>query len=127
MLFRMRKRNFPTSVADGERTDEDVMATASARRREERVPTALPVRLSEGTTGVTRDVSASGVFFETDKECVAGSEISFAIEVDGPTGKMMLKCQGRVVRVEQRDGKIGVAAKIVESRLEPVDPAQRIT
>ncbi len=96
------------------------MAPVSARRtREERVRTALPVHLDRGT-GITRDVSASGVFFETDTNYTAGSEISFSIELDSPGGKMMLRCQGQIVRVEHRDGKVGVAAKIIESRLEPV-------
>ncbi len=74
----------------------------------------------EQGAGITRDVSASGVFFETDVNYAAGSEISFSIELDGPGGKMMLRCQGQIVRVEQRDGKVGVAAKIIESRLESV-------
>ncbi len=96
------------------------MVPVRARRtREERVRTALPVHLDQGT-GITRDVSASGVFFETDASYRLGSEISFSIELDGPGGKMMLRCQGQIVRVEQRDGKVGVAAKIIESRLEPV-------
>ena len=79
-----------------------------------------PVQLDRGT-GVTQNVSASGVFFETNVEFAAGSKISFAIEVDGPQGKkLMLNCQGEIVRVERRDGKVGVAAKIVTSKLEPV-------
>ncbi len=92
---------------------------STSRTREERVRTARPVRLDQGT-GITRDVSASGVFFETDVNYAAGSEINFSIELDGPGGKMMLRCQGQIVRVEQRDGKVGVAAKIIESRLEAV-------
>ena len=96
------------------------MASVSAKRtREERVPTTRPVHLVQGT-GITRDVSASGVYFETDASYRPGREISFSIELDGPQGKMLLKCQGQIVRVEQRDGKVGVAAKIIESRLEPV-------
>ena len=87
--------------------------------REERVRTARQVHLDHGT-GITRDVSASGVFFETDVNHAAGSEINFSIEFDGPTGKMMLRCQGQIVRVEHRDGKVEVAAKIIESRLESV-------
>jgi len=31
----------------------------------------------------------------------------------------MLRCRGEIVRVEHRDGKVGVAAKIVASKLEP--------
>jgi len=83
------------------------------------VPAALPVSL-DGGTGITRDVSASGVFFETDVNYAPGSEISFAIELHGPAGKMMFKCQGLIVRVEDRGSKVGVAAKIIESRLETV-------
>ena len=80
---------------------------------------ALPVSLDRGV-GITRDVSASGVFFETDVNYAPGSEISFAIELRGPAGKMMFKCRGQIVRVEDRGGKVGVAAKIIESRLETV-------
>ncbi len=79
---------------------------------------ARPVRLDRGV-GVTQNVSASGVFFETNVDYAAGSEISFAIELDGPQGKkVMLRCRGEIVRVEHRDGKLGVAAKIVASKLE---------
>ena len=80
--------------------------------------TTRPVRLDRGT-GVTRNVSASGVFFETNVDYAAGSEISFAIELDGLRGeKLLLRCRGEIVRVESRDGKVGVAARIVASNLE---------
>ena len=90
---------------------------AKGKRSEERVAATRPVRLDRGT-GITRNVSASGVFFETDVDYAAGREISFAIELDAPQGKMMFKCQGQILRVEHRDGKVGVAAKIVASTLE---------
>jgi len=97
------------------------MASLSAKKnRDERVPAALPVSL-DGATGITRDVSASGVFFETDVNYAPGSEISFAIELQGPAGKLMFRCRGEIVRVEDRGGKVGVAAKIIESRLEAVN------
>ena len=91
---------------------------AKGKRSEERVPVMRPVRLYRGT-GITRNVSASGVFFETDLNYAPGSEINFSIGLDGPRGeKMVLKCQGQIVRVERRDGKVGIAAKIVASTLE---------
>jgi hypothetical protein len=91
----------------------------TGKRREERMSSTRPVRLDRGT-GVTRNISASGVFFETNVDYAAGSEISFAIELDDPRGeKVMLRCRGEIVRVEHRDGKVGVAAKIVASKLEP--------
>ena len=89
----------------------------NGNRNEERVAATRPVKLGRGT-GVTRNVSASGVFFETDVNYAPGSEINFSIEIDGPGGKMMFKCQGQIVRVERRDGKAGVAARIVASTLE---------
>ena len=78
-----------------------------------------PVKVDR-VTGVTRNVSTSGVFFETNVEYAEGSKINFAIELEGPREeKSMLWCQGEIVRVEHRDGKVGVAARIVASRVEP--------
>jgi hypothetical protein len=89
------------------------------KRREERVSTALPVDLGTAT-GITRDVSASGVFLETDATYALGNEISFAVELDMPGGRMMLRCEGEIVRIEPRGARVGVAVKIVESTIEPV-------
>lgn len=87
-------------------------------RRDERVPTELPVDLG-ATTGVTRNVSASGMFFETDTAYAVGSEISFSVNLETPGGKMVLRCRGEIVRVKPTNGKVGVAVKIVESAMEP--------
>ena len=91
------------------------------RRREERMIVARPVILDRGT-GVTQNISASGVFFETDLDFAAGSPINFAIELDGPQKKkLMLRCRGEIVRIERQHDKIGVAAKFAASQLEPAD------
>ena len=89
------------------------------KRKDERIFTALPVDLGNAT-GVTRDVSASGVFFEIDSSYRLGSAIEFAVEMDTPGGKMLLKCEGEIVRVEPRGARVGVAVKITESAIEPV-------
>ena len=97
---------------------------SASKRKEERVEEELPVRVG-WVRGTTRDISATGVFFETDTAYAAGSEINFSIETSDALGrKVMLKCRGRIVRVEDRGGKIGVAAEIIESRLEPVKEAK---
>jgi hypothetical protein len=81
-----------------------------------------PVRLDRGT-GVTRNISASGIFFETDVDFAPGSAITFSIELSGPQGeKLMLKSRGENVRLEIRGDKMGVAAKIMFSKLENNDP-----
>ena len=87
------------------------------RRKEERVAAALPVRVG-GFEGITRDVSASGVFFEASIPFEPNSEVEFQIELDSSAGKLRLLCRGTVVRVESRAGKTGVAVSIAESRLE---------
>lgn len=86
-------------------------------RKEERVPVSLPVSLPN-IECVTRDVSASGVFFEANTSFNVGEMIDFAIEFDSPGGKLMLKCNGEIVRVEDRNGKVGVAVRIGESVME---------
>ena len=48
-----------------------------------------------------------------------GNKFNFAIELDGPGEKtLVLRCRGAIVRVELRGGKLGIAAKIVASKLE---------
>jgi hypothetical protein len=92
------------------------VAPDNEQRREERVPASLRVGLDKGS-GVTRDVSASGVFFETEAAYAAGSTIRFTIDLGTPGGDMVLSCQGDIVRVENRGGRIGVAVKITESSI----------
>ncbi len=86
------------------------------KRREERIATALPVILGD-VPGVTRDVSATGVFFETDADLAVGAAIHFTLDIDTPAGKRVLKCQGQIIRTEARDRRVGVAVKILDSTL----------
>lgn len=88
-------------------------------RKEERVSTALPVDLGSAT-GITRDVSASGIFFETDATYALDSTVSFTVELDTPGGKMQLKCQGEIVRIEPRYERVGIAVKITQSVMEEI-------
>jgi PilZ domain-containing protein len=92
------------------------MAARLDNRTEDRVDRALPVDLGS-VKGVTRNVSASGVFFETDAQYAVGSEISFVVDLETTGAKMVLRCRGGIVRVTQGDGKIGVAVKIAESSM----------
>jgi hypothetical protein len=83
------------------------------RRKAPRFQVALRVELQEGT-GITRDLSACGVFFETDCVFALGDVIQFAIILEhiDPCRPLRLQCRGRVVRVEQRGDTMGVAAVI---------------
>ena len=89
---------------------------APDKRRVERMSVTRPVKLGR-RTGITRNISTSGVFFETDVDYAPGSEIIFAIELDGPTEQtLLLTCRGMIVRVEHRAGKVGVGVEIVASQ-----------
>ena len=76
----------------------------------------MPVRFKRGN-GIARDVSATGIYFETGTQHRKGSKITLTMELMSPAGKMNFKCTGKIVRVETQDGKIGVAVKINDSRL----------
>jgi hypothetical protein len=96
----------------------EMITERSEKRSGQRIHTALPVFL-KNAQGITRDVSASGVFFWTSESvCALGELISFSVELKRPEGRMMLRCQGDVVRTEPRATEIGVAVKITESAME---------
>jgi hypothetical protein len=84
---------------------------------------ALSLKLGDGGQGLTRDISASGLFFETNTEQRVGSLVDFEIYFDRPDHPLRFKAQGEVVRVEPgaSAGKTGVALKLLASRLESVE------
>lgn len=85
------------------------------RRKNARIPIAEPVYL-ENATGFTHNVSASGVFFWiSGGSYKAGDQISFSLEMTRPEGRVMVKCRGVVVRVEQYETRLGVAVKFTET------------
>ena len=70
------------------------------KRIEARVPVKLPVTLADGSTCTTRDVSATGLFFEIDNKLELGSVVDFSIELSANGRSMLLTGQGEVVRIE---------------------------
>ena len=78
----------------------------------------VPIRFNGSGSGITRDMSASGVYFVADQHIEPGQSIKFAIDIEGPTGPLCLWCTGQVLRVEDVAGKTGVAVTLTESRLE---------
>lgn len=93
------------------------------KRTEQRIRAGLRVSV-DGVVGITRDVSESGIFFETDASYAAGSEISLFIDVDTPGGRITLACRGDIVRVERHATRVGVAVKIVETTIGPAESTQ---
>ena len=87
-----------------------------AKRTEVREGAALTLHLDDGASGLTRDVSTSGVYFESDADQAVGSVIDFTINFETEGGPMYLTCHGQVVRTERHGNRIGTAVKILESK-----------
>lgn len=89
------------------------METAREKRREERFALEVPVMLETGT-GLSRDISQSGIYFMTDQRLYPGGNLKFSVKLDHiRAGKpVRLDCQAQVLRVEPIDGSFGIAAKI---------------
>lgn len=83
------------------------------RRQAIRLPMELPVELNEGM-GITRDVSLSGVYFETNQPLVPNQPIMFTLMFEARSWRrpIRLECEGEVVRVEPGKWRVGIATTI---------------
>jgi hypothetical protein len=89
------------------------------QRTEPRERLALPLRLRDGSQAITRDISASGLYFEMDGDHNVDGLLDFEMEL--PDLHMKFTAVGRIVRVEHRPGITGVAVKLMSPRLEPLE------
>jgi PilZ domain len=117
---------FSSSVGSGRMPDSMRMNSQPVtpdRRRAPRFRVALPVEF-EGGTGTTRDISICGMFFETDRAFAAAEPITVTVILEyAESGRpVRLECRGQVVRLEQLDGKVGVAVTISAYRFEMPAP-----
>jgi len=99
---------------------------SSEQRRVPRHRGKLPIFLKSGQ-GITRDFNASGMYFETDRTFSAGQSIEFSIVLKhtDPDRPLRLKCIGEIVRVEESDSKIGVAASIKSYFFEELSDSEK--
>jgi hypothetical protein len=98
------------------------MESGVERRAARRFSMMLPlkVRLSAGThisekPGETRDVSYQGLYFLIEASVESGSSIEFVLTLPQQitlAGNVHIRCYARVLRVEQHDGRRGIAARI---------------
>ena len=93
----------------------------SAVRFPLRLPVAVKVEAAE-RTAETGDISAGGVLFYVDENMAVGSSIEFSIvmpaQVLGAEVDVQVKCEGRVVRSFDEDGRHAIAAVIDEYRFQ---------
>lgn len=87
---------------------------AASERGDERFPTELSME-TDGIPGLTKNVSATGIYFETQAAHEIGSRVHLTVEVNVRGEKLKLVCDGMVVRVDHKDGVLGIAAKLESS------------
>ena len=85
------------------------------KRRTQRMSASIALQAGR-SKGVTRDISACGLFFETDTDYSVGNKVKIALNLDTPWGKVMLRSYGEIVRVESRDHKVGVAVQFIDTK-----------
>jgi hypothetical protein len=95
--------------------DRDLMSDYPHKRAAQRTKVAVPVALENGT-GVTRDISQTGVYLKTSAAFTPGDTIRLTLELEYavPDGPMQFQCVGRVVRVEKLGEEYGIASTIDE-------------
>lgn len=82
--------------------------------RAERHSVAIPMSLGP-KAGVVTDISATGLYFEIDQVQKLGSKISLTLDLDTPGGIIQVQCQAKIVRLEEKLGRIGIGATISDS------------
>lgn len=87
-------------------------------RREPRFASNLVVRLETGDA-TARNVSASGIYFQTRMPVKSGTALRFTVHfVPHEGAPLLMHCRARVVRVEVIEGGFGVGAAIQHFTLE---------
>ena len=81
------------------------------KRREERVKLEVPVMLLT-SMGMSRDISGSAIYFETEQFLPRGCPVNFMVRLDHDCldKPLHLACRGLVMRVEQVGNKFGIVA-----------------
>lgn len=81
------------------------------RRASRRFPLRIAVAMDE-RSGFTRDVSASGIYFETDAIFLMSKMLDFELLLPRPSGALLrLRCQGEIVRIEPAEDRVGIAVR----------------
>lgn len=81
---------------------------------------ALPLKLVDGARAITRDISATGLYFEMQGAHVLSGPVDFELQL--PEVSMKFTASGEIVRVELKDGRTGVAVRLVNPRLDTMEP-----
>lgn len=76
----------------------------------------LPVRLGDGSRGIARNISPSGLYLEIRGEPPETPQIY--VEMDVPGERFAFRSHGTIVRMDHRPGMTGIAVRLEEPQLE---------
>ncbi|MCC2677029.1 MAG: hypothetical protein K0R58_3976 [Ramlibacter sp.] len=82
------------------------------RRASDRFVAAMPVQV-DGEEATTRDLSASGLSFESERSYEVGSRIDVVVEYILDGHHYPLRCQAEVVRVQPSGAAFTIGARLV--------------
>lgn len=88
------------------------IAKQTDHRAAARFDTALAVSVA-GHKAEAQNISATGVYFETDLDMPLGSLVNLSVQFTYGGRKHWLDCEGKVVRVTHADGHHGIGAQLV--------------
>ena len=122
------------------RTEEEILLTASEQRRFRRYALSFPClihpkekRKKSSELGIkveTRDISKGGLYFVASADLKVGTEIHCTLELPLQIfgGRNVgIRCRGKIVRlVPQPEGRIGVGASIESFQFVDVKKAQNL-
>jgi hypothetical protein len=86
------------------------------QRHEPREALALPLKLGDGCSAITRDISASGLYLEIVGVHPMTGLVVFEMQLSDV--RMKFIAEGEIVRVEHREGNTGIAVKLRAPRLQ---------
>lgn len=89
------------------------------QRLDPRERLALPLQLRDGSVALTRDISARGLFFEIEGQHDMVGLVDFDMHLT--QARMRFTAVGEIVRLQYRNGRTGVAVRLLSPRLIPLD------
>lgn len=92
-------------------------------RASTRFDSVMPIEM-QGVEGWTRNISSTGVYFETDASQEVGSRVNLTLEFTLEGKHHRLLCEGEVVRVDQASDRVGVAARLLTPFFAAADPVR---
>ncbi|MDB5944081.1 MAG: hypothetical protein JWQ13_3647 [Ramlibacter sp.] len=93
-------------------------ATSRDQRRAERFGVGLPYT-SDGSQGHTRDLSATGLSFDSDVAYPVGAIVQLTLRYSLDGHNFPLPCEVEVVRVEPFGERFSIAARLCHPFFEP--------